>query len=214
MLYIYYSEKDIKPYDIHHNPFHQRKVEPTHKNENLIHFEEHLDNQISKPSAQPHQKAEIAYEEAQHNFYQKNKNLLAKEIMTSPVITLSVTKTINDAWQMIRTHHHRHLPIINENKELSGLISDRDLYRHALHLNHFDTPVGSNHHENMISTIMNTPVITAYADTLVRLIAGVLFKEHIGSIPILNKNYHVIGIITRSDILKAVMNQAPMDFWV
>jgi CBS-domain-containing membrane protein len=61
---------------------------------------------------------------------------------------------------------------------------------------------------------MTTRVLTASPNTEIRQIAQVLFDEHIGTMPIIDEREHLIGLITRSDILQALIKPAPLDLWV
>jgi CBS domain-containing protein len=40
-----------------------------------------------------------------------------------------------------------------------------------------------------------------------------MFQEKIGALPILDEAGKLVGIITRSDILKTVMNTVPLELW-
>jgi CBS domain-containing protein len=52
---------------------------------------------------------------------------------------------------------------------------------------------------------MNTLVVVATEDTPLAHIARVLLEEKISSIPIINKAFHLTGMITRSDLLRAIV---------
>ena len=57
-------------------------------------------------------------------------------------------------------------------------------------------------------------VITATPDTRIREIARLLIERRIGAMPIMDKYDNLVGIITRSDVLRAVVNHAPLELWV
>jgi len=61
---------------------------------------------------------------------------------------------------------------------------------------------------------MTDRVLTAHPDTEIRTIARVLFEERIGAMPIVNEAGLPKGILTRSDILRTVMNQVPFELWI
>ena len=65
-----------------------------------------------------------------------------------------------------------------------------------------------------VRDIMATPVLTAHADTEIREIARVLFEERIGAVPIVDSQGQLVGMVTRSDILRTIMNHAPLDLWI
>jgi len=41
-----------------------------------------------------------------------------------------------------------------------------------------------------------------------------MFEERIGAMPMVNEGGTPLGMITRSDILRTVMNQVPFELWI
>ena len=60
---------------------------------------------------------------------------------------------------------------------------------------------------------MRSPVLTAVETTDVRLIARLFVEYHIGAVPVL-AGHEIAGIITRSDVLRAVMLHYGLELWV
>lgn len=53
--------------------------------------------------------------------------LTAEELMTAPAVTISPRATVVAAARLMRTHHIRRLPVVDDNGKLAGIISRRDL---------------------------------------------------------------------------------------
>ena len=53
--------------------------------------------------------------------------MIVEEIMKTNVITLTQNHSINDAYKLMLHYKIRHLPIVDENKHLLGIVSDRDI---------------------------------------------------------------------------------------
>ncbi len=136
------------------------------------------------------------------------RSLVAKQIMSSPVLTLSIDATFEKAWKLIVDYRFRHVPIATEGDKLFGILSDRDLLREAALL----TQDGFREETN-IRSIIKTNVLTASPDTEIKKIAQLFFDERIGSMPIVDEDGKLLGIITRSDILRTIVNQAPIELW-
>lgn len=49
--------------------------------------------------------------------------------------------------------------------------------------------------------------------TEIREIAHVMLDEQINAIPILDSSRHQIGILTTSDILRAIAHRNPLELW-
>lgn len=141
--------------------------------------------------------------------------ILASQIMASPVVTLPPEATMAEAWELIRTRGFRHVPVVSRNKELVGIISDRDLLLEAGTICSKVSQQDNAGQEQMtIQCLIKRRVLTASPDTGIREIARILFEERIGSMPIVDDKGILVGIITRSDILRTIVNNAPLDLWI
>lgn len=141
--------------------------------------------------------------------------ILASQIMASPVVTLPPEATLSDAWELIRTKRFRHIPVVSSKNKLVGIISDRDLLLEAGIAG--DTVPPQGHAVPVHTTIqglIRRKVLTASPDTSIREIARILLEERIGSMPIVGNKGVLVGIITRSDILRTIINNAPLDLWI
>ena len=126
---------------------------------------------------------------------------LAKEVMSEPVIFLdNQNASIDQAWKIMQRHYIKHLPVV-KNKKLFGIISERDV----LHALAFKIPPNKNW--------FIKKVYAASGDTDIQQITHTMFDQHIGSMPIIDEEQMLIGLITRSDILKLTSRYGPMEFW-
>ena len=134
--------------------------------------------------------------------------IFAHQIMTSPAICLKHNKTIDQAWAVFEKHRFHHLPIVNNSEQICGIVSDRDLLRYAVNHRH-DNKLGN----LQIKTIMRNAVITAAAETEIRAIAEIMAQRSFGALPIVDPQQQVQGIVSRSDILHTLVNQANLELW-
>jgi signal-transduction protein with cAMP-binding, CBS, and nucleotidyltransferase domain len=65
----------------------------------------------------------------------KPSTVLVKEIMSTPLITVSAEKTVGDAAHMMVKHKVRRLPVIDAKKKVIGMVTVRDLLTVANELN-------------------------------------------------------------------------------
>ena len=54
---------------------------------------------------------------------------LAKDHMTSPVLTVQSDASLADVVRLMTEKHVRHLIVLNKNREVAGIISSRDLMK-------------------------------------------------------------------------------------
>ena len=129
--------------------------------------------------------------------------LKARDVMSSPVATLPDEASVAEAWQFIQEHTVRHVPVVSEDGTIHGIISDRDLLRDAVAdaISLEARPLT----DRLVKDLVSPRLLTAGPDTDISQIARVLYEEHVGSLPIIDENKNLVGLITRSDILRAIV---------
>jgi len=196
--------RDVLPYP---EVFAHRPVEETQPPEATRHApsteEEH-------PPAEQYKSitAQQRYEQTAGLPHERGPALVAEQIMSAPVLTLGPDTPVAEAWAFFQEHRFRHVPVIGANRRMVGIISERDLLRDAAGL----SADGMRH--ATIRPLLVARVLTATADTAIREVAHVLYDRHIGAIPIVNDTDIPVGIISRSDILQALVKKAPLELWV
>lgn len=147
----------------------------------------------------------------------------AQDLMTTPVVFLTPDDTVAAAWDLVRERRFRHVPILDGVRDgeaagggptvqrLVGIVSDRDLLRVAGTPEHVPTDDVS---DRPLRTLMCSPVFSAHPDTPVREVARVMFHEHIGAMPICSHAGELVGILTRSDVLRALLSEGPLQLWI
>ena len=96
------------------------------------------------------------------------------------------------------------LPVVDKGK-LVGMISDTEI-AFALAKLKRSVPLGKQKHhleELLIEDVMKTPVIWRNLDITILDAAKIMIKNNIGALPLL-KNDKLIGIITRTDLIKTI----------
>lgn len=128
--------------------------------------------------------------------------MIVEDIMNREVITTKETTTIAEAIQLLKKHHIRHLLVSNEQKELVGIVSDRDLKAampSILLKNGDDEQL-----QQPVSKIMTTICITAHPLDFVEDVASMFYQFEIGCLPILEQN-KIVGIVTETDLLHTLV---------
>ena len=169
---------------------------------------------IEKESSSNSRESSKSYE---LNLYKETADLEVKkshvfhvsEIMTSPVFNITKDVSVQEAWKQFVEKNVHHMPVLSDNGDIIGILSDRDILKKLIiNDNKIDIAEDKN-----VEDIMSTDVIAAYPATDIRLIAKGMLDHHIGSMPIVNETGALVGIITRSDILYAVIHYPELDLW-
>lgn len=130
---------------------------------------------------------------------------IAAELMSSPVRTLRGSDTVAQAWQLLLTGRFHHLPIVDEQGALAGILSDRDLLRAAAR-----DPAANGW---PLADLMQPRVIVAAPQTSLRALAEVMTARRIGAMPIVDELARPVGMVSRTDLLRALVGQAPIELW-
>lgn len=135
---------------------------------------------------------------------ERKRAINASDIMTAPVFSLREDQTIADARDIFRAHQFRHVPILARSGKLIGILSDRDFIDRRLP----DEEKTIGVRERMV-----TDILTARPQTEIPAIAELMIGHRIGCLPIVDEAQALVGIITRSDILRAIVRHGPFELW-
>lgn len=171
-----------------------------------------VDAQGDQPGAdRAAQAARSAYQQQSRPGATPKPALLARDLMTSPVITLSSDATLADAWSLMQRHGIRHIPVLSLHGALVGIVADRDLLRHTPELI-LKAEAGPAAHQRL-GAVMTHRVISATPTTDLRDVARVMFEERIHAVPILDTNRRPVGILTTRDLLRGIATHGPLELW-
>tara|TARA_R110001592_G_scaffold254129_3_gene517541 strand:+ start:93339 stop:93932 length:594 start_codon:yes stop_codon:yes gene_type:complete len=138
--------------------------------------------------------------------------LIAEQVMTSPVLTLTPDTSIAEALVQFQSNGFRHVPVVSSEERLVGIVSDRDILRYLAGLTESYQRQISYNSDARIEQLMTQPVLAANVDTDVRYIARLFVERRIGAMPVA-KEGQLMGIVTRSDVLGAVMRHYTLELW-
>lgn len=143
-----------------------------------------------------------------------------KELMTKNVITVLQSMNVRDAAEMLFNMGISGLPVVDDQKNLVGMITEKDIIRMALPkyveklgslANTFDmAPFAktlAKADKVLVKEIMRKDVITATVNTSVPEVARIMIVKRIRRIPILDQEGRLVGIIARHDIVREIFKE-------
>jgi CBS domain-containing protein len=140
----------------------------------------------------------------------QTKPVFAKDIMSRNLLVVHSTDKISDVESLFKNNNYRHVPVLDKSENLIGIISEGDIYRYLLS----EYSVNKKPADISISKLMKNRILTGYPDTAIREVVKIMFEHRLGSIPIVaHDTFKLLGIITRSDILKSVMIHTSMNLY-
>ena len=127
--------------------------------------------------------------------------LSARELMSSPVRTIRPETTISEAQRILLRYGHSGLSVVDENHQLVGVVSRRDLDL-ALHHGFGHAPVKG---------YMTRNVKTISPETSLPEIESLMVTYDIGRLPVLQEG-QLVGIVTRTDVLRQLHQKGVGDW--
>ena len=129
-----------------------------------------------------------------------DENNLISKLLTREIISINENNTIYDAIKLLSKNKIGALPVINNQKKLCGIVSERDII-HAISENK-EIKFSLSH----INSIMTSKVITCNKDTQSNVLMKIMTTNKIRHIPILEKNL-LIGIVSIGDVVKRLLEK-------
>ncbi len=134
--------------------------------------------------------------------------MLVREAMSGNVTTIDPTVTAHAAVGRMIARRVRHLPVVDAQGALLGIVTDRDL-RHYLFSPGVFERIGQVTADELLKAVtvkqvMSSPAVSVHADEHLETAARVMARRRIGSLPVVEKG-RVIGIITETDLLRQIV---------
>jgi CBS domain-containing membrane protein len=126
-----------------------------------------------------------------------------RDLMTDHVFTLRPTDDLESLYDLMDTRHVRHVPVVDRDGDLVGLVTQRDLARRALGAQD-DLPLSMQQEilrRRKVREIMATEVDTVEPDESLKAAAEMLIDNKIGCLPVVEGD-HLVGILTESDFVR------------
>lgn len=146
--------------------------------------------------------------------------MLVKDLMTTSVVTVTPETSVSEIAQIIHKNHFTGVPVVNTEGRVLGTISERDfitatsglyLPTYIKMLSSMDYVQGGRKHlprvvEDVVNAtakdIMNQTVPFARPDTTLEQLATMFAEKRANPIPVTDPTNKLIGIISRSDLIK------------
>ena len=148
--------------------------------------------------------------------------MLARDLMTSPVITIREDATVSDAAKLMLEKDVSALPVLNNSNKLVGILTHSDFglspkFRPLVenvysllgttttpeHLEETAHQVGN----KRVQDVMRRNIITVQQDASIENLARLMMRSQIHRLPVVDDG-KLVGIVTRHDFLKLIAGLA------
>lgn len=134
------------------------------------------------------------------------RNYTVKELMTPVVRTLGRNDELTHADELMTAQRIRHVPVLDEDGRVCGVVSQRDLFRGALAkaLGYGKTAQQKMHSLLRVKEVMSASVITIGPHEPLANAARLMLEHKIGCLPVVDGDA-LLGILTEGDFVKLVL---------
>jgi acetoin utilization protein AcuB len=134
----------------------------------------------------------------------------ARDIMTPDPRTVNLKAPVEVAIEALRWLDARHLPVVDDDGVLVGMVSDRDLRPLA-------PPPGAPEEDvderlalaqkEPVEAVMNSSPVSVDPEAALQDIVQPMVEHKIGAVPVVDDELHPIGIVSYIDVLRATFDQ-------
>jgi CBS domain-containing membrane protein len=129
-------------------------------------------------------------------------DLRVRDVMSREVVTIERNQVLVVADDVMRLGRIRHLPVVDDDGNVVGLVSQRDLFHSGLVK---ALGYGARAKERALTTLavkeaMTTEVVTTTSDTPLREAAALMLSRKVGCLPVVDEG-RLAGILTEGDFV-------------
>lgn len=155
-----------------------------------------------------------AYASTQQPVQERHPLSRVDDVMTRVPLVLPDTHTVWQAMQQLAGDGISQAPVVNPQNRLVGMLSIADFMRpDRLPDPDLNALVWRAHMAQPVTAWMVSPVPSVAPDTDIRRLAVALQETGLSGLPVVVADGVVVGFVSRSDILRAVTHDPPLDLW-
>ncbi len=154
--------------------------------------------------------------------------VLAKDVMSTPVITIKADTPLKKAAEILDENSFSGVPVVDDDDAVIGILSETDILRYTQQI--IGQPLRDPHHvftkskevlhvdithrgievielvaATTVETLMSMEVISVTEDTPIYEVASLMQKNQINRVPVVGSDHRAKGIITRADLISAMV---------
>ncbi|MTV15468.1 MULTISPECIES: CBS domain-containing protein [Bradyrhizobium] len=147
----------------------------------------------------------------------------ARDVMVSPVITVTKSATVRDVARTMLEKRISAVPVVDDADKVIGIVTESDMLHRVeagterrdpwwVRFLAGETAIAAEYaksHARHVADVMTTEVISATPETPLHEVATLLEERAIKRVPIVNKAGELVGIVSRANLIQAVASARP-----
>ncbi len=128
------------------------------------------------------------------------------DVMTRKIVTVSEKDALEDVQDGMHRLRFRHLPVVDRQGKLVGLLSHGDLlHASASFLSEREAETNAAIFKQPVRRIMEREILTVQPEDPLVQAGRVLLDSKIGCLPVVDAESTLVGIITKSDFIRVAL---------
>ena len=125
--------------------------------------------------------------------------LKVEDVMTKNVITVKQDTPIYEAMAVMRTNDITGMPVIDNDMNLVGVITEKDVLRLFC--------CDEDDNNTTVSSFMTRPAVSYRGDESLQSVCDFMIVNYFRRVPVVSKKGKLVGIISRPDIIDYIIEQ-------
>jgi CBS domain-containing protein len=124
---------------------------------------------------------------------------IVADVMTKDPVTIGPATSFKACANLMRIHELSAVPVVDRDSRIVGMVSEADLLAKEAE------PARAKAKAMKAAELMTADLITTTAGSPLATAASLMFQHHVKVLPVLDGQRHVVGVVSRAQILKAFL---------
>ncbi|WP_273048030.1 CBS domain-containing protein [Pseudoalteromonas sp.] len=131
-------------------------------------------------------------------------NQIVSDLMTSDPLAVSADHTLHDAHNLMKEKNIRHIPVINGNGELVGMLTQKIMIAKVMGIltTYGENALKRKEKQTKVEDIMVTDFVSVTPTQPLRDVVTFFVENRHGCMPVIDEQNKLVGILTSSDFVR------------
>jgi len=122
-----------------------------------------------------------------------------RDVMSRQVLTVEVTESLWDAWQLLFVSGMRHLVVLDEDGACQGTLSDRDILA--------EVPATAEHlgRRKVRDILARVPQTCVHPEDEPETAGRLMVDHEVEAVPVVDEQGRVVGLVTEADLIRWII---------
>lgn len=131
-----------------------------------------------------------------------------RDIMTSETITINFKASVKEAYELLKEKQVSHIPVVTDFEEIVGMINKKIILNLLLESGDINSFM-----RQTLNSLEFPQLITTDPISDIRRVAKVMLSYRLDAVPVVNSNNVLVGIVSKTDLIKAMSYIPQLRLW-